>query len=531
MPPTKRPQRRPDEAAFRDEEILRADDPRPQRVTQYPVKRSPRKSAEEAIPTGVFDTEKHDEELRASYGTDAELGYKPVFLYVERGPGQGQLVQVRQGQLVIGRASVSELRLQHPSISRRHAMVTRVAEQFYVKDLGSQNGTFVNKQRIATEIEIFPGDTIAMGNAVLKLRGPLQKGEGAPAPVKPAKQAKNKTPHKTAVVQRPKTSSAVKVAIFAGAVGFGLAAVLAIALLKLPSTPSKSGVAAAKKQAAEKADDVVVAIDEAKTRVIDEAIKKKMAERGGPPPAAAPSVDESAVSGRVDAPVPGQAAAAPAPAEKRVASASQASSSAPAPAAASSGGSKRAQILAPYEKGDPDAALDLAKQAGDKDLTDKLSKFIKAYETANEAYVAGQGGPAIKNFEVALKLDEQLSGGWSKKGAEIRKQLSKLYTMVGLIHVKNGSDEDAKTAFAAAVKFDSTNDQAKAQLQILGGSADEDEKPAAAPAKKAAPKSAADDAFGDEEDEKPAPKKAAAPKKTAAPAKSRSQAIDDAFGD
>ncbi|MBL8955827.1 MAG: FHA domain-containing protein [Myxococcaceae bacterium] len=491
------------------------------------MKRSPRKSAEEAIPTGVFDTEKHDEELRASYGADAELGYKPVFLYVERGPGQGQLVQVRQGQLVIGRASVSELRLQHPSISRRHAMVTRVAEQFYVKDLGSQNGSFVNKQRIATEIEIFPGDTIAMGNAVLKLRGPLQKGEGAPAPAKPVKQAKNKTPLKTSVMQRPKTSSAVKVAIFAGAVGFGLAAVLAIALLKLPSTPSKTG-AAAKAKVVEKTDDVVVAIDEAKTRVIDEAIKKKMAESKSAAPA--PANDDSNTSAKVDAPIPGQTqqAAAPAPVEKKVASAGTGSS----PAPSSSGGSKRSQILAPYEKGDPDAALDLAKQAGDKDLTDKLSRFIKAYETANEAYVAGQGGPAIKQFEIALKLDEQLSGGWSKKGAEIRKQLSKLYTMVGLIHVKNGSDDDAKTAFAAAVKFDSTNDQAKAQLQILGGPAkddDDDEKPAAAP-KKASSKAAADDAFGDE-DEKPAAKKAAPAPKKAAPAKSRSQAIDDAFGD
>lgn len=526
MAHTKRPQRPPDEPSFRDEEILRADDPRPQRVTQYPLKRSPRKPAEEAIPTSVFDTEKHDEELKASYGGDAELGYKPVFLYVERGPGQGQLVQVRQGQLVIGRASVSELRLQHPSISRRHAMVTRVAEQFYVKDLGSQNGSFVNKQRIATEIEIFPGDTIAMGNAVLKLRGPLAKGEGAPAPApKPAaaKAAKNRTPMKTAVVQRPKTSSAVKVAIFAGAVGFGLAAVLAIALLKLPSTPSKTG-ATGKSKMAEAADEVVVAVDEMKTRVIDEAIKKKMAER-------TPTVDDSAVSAKVDAPVPG----AQAPAAGPKAGSAPAAAAAPAPKSTgpSAGGAKRSEILAPYEKGDPDAALDLAQKAGDKDLTDKLSRFIKAYEAANEAYVAGQGGPAIKNFEAALKLDEQLSGGWSKKGAEIRKQLSKLYTMVGLVHVKGGNDDDAKTAFQAAVKFDGTNDQAKAQLQILNGGkvVDEDDEKPAPVAKKAQPKAAADDAFGDdEEEEKPVKPKAAPAAKKAAP-KSRSQAIDDAFGD
>ncbi|MBK7859496.1 MAG: FHA domain-containing protein [Archangiaceae bacterium] len=452
--------------------------------------------------------------MRASYGGDAELGYKPVFLYVERGPGQGQLVQVRQGQLVIGRASVSELRLQHPSISRRHAMVTRIAEQFYVKDLGSQNGTFINKERIATEIEIFPGDTVALGNAVLKLRGPLKKEENLE--VKPVAPKRPKsTPLRTAVVSRPPASSAVKVAIFAGAVGFGLAAVLAVALLRLPgSGPSPRASTSPKKEVEKKADDVVVAVDEAKTRVIDEAIKRKMAEAKSAAAAPAPSDEPAAAKSEPLAPA---AAAQP----QKVASVSHEAT--PAPAAS---GTKRAQILAPYEKGDPDAALDLAQKAGDKDLTDKLSRFIKAYETANEAYVAGQGGPAIKNFEIALKLDEQLSGGWSKKGTEIRKQLSKLYTMVGLIHVKNSADSDAKQAFEAALKFDGTNDQAKAQLQMLGGEVAET--PKAAPAKKAAPKSAADDAFGDDAEEKPA-KKAAPAKKPAA--KSRSQAIDDAFGD
>jgi pSer/pThr/pTyr-binding forkhead associated (FHA) protein len=521
MPPTKRPQRRLDEPSLRDEDILRADDPRPQRVTQYPVKRSPRKSGEEAIPTSVFDTETHDEEMRASYGADSELGYKPVFLYVERGPGQGQLVQVRQGQLVIGRASVSELRLQHPSISRRHAMVTRIAEQFYVKDLGSQNGTFVNKQRIATEIEIFPGDTIAMGNAVLKLRGPLKKGEEG-VPRQTATRSRPKTPLRTAVVTRPKTSSAVKIAIFAGAVGFGLAAVLAIALLKLPgSVPTKVASPALKKQVAEKiadkVDEVMVAVDETKTRVIDEAIKRKMAEIK-PAAVTEPTPEDSAADEKADAPASGQ----------KVASASQGQ---PHEAAATGGTSKRAQILAPYEKGDPDAALDLAQKAGDKDLIDKLSRFIKAYEAANEAYVAGQGAPAIKNFEVALKLDEQLSGGWSKKGAEIRKQLSKLYTMVGLIHVKNGNDDDAKQAFEVAVKFDNSNDQAKVQLQMLGGNVEAAEASSKPAAKKASTKAAADDAFGEESDDdaKPAPKKA--PKKEKANTKSRSQAIDDAFGD
>ena len=66
------------------------------------------------------------------------------------------------------------------------------------------------------------------------------------------------------------------------------------------------------------------------------------------------------------------------------------------------------------------------------------------------------------------------------------------------------------SAFQAALKNDPDNDRAKSHLAKLGGSAAADE------------------------EEKPAPKKKAAPvsaKKPAAEPKSRSQAIDDAFGD
>ena len=177
------------------------------------------KRAEEAIPTSIFDTEKHDREMQAQYGGGA-TSYKPAFLYVERGPGQGQLLEVKQGTLVIGRASVSELRLQHPSISRRHTQIRRVGEQFFVKDLGSQNGTFVNKTRIASETEAKPGDSITLGNAMLRLRGPLAKGEklgvqtgpitdtipqqNAPtAAARPGPSSTQKLRQETAVVARP----------------------------------------------------------------------------------------------------------------------------------------------------------------------------------------------------------------------------------------------------------------------------------------------------------------------------------------
>jgi len=526
MPPNpKRPAR---DVPIREEHILKADDPRPQRVPQYPsagARRVP-KRAEEAIPTSVFDTEAADQEMQAQYGVP-EAEFKPAFLYVERGPGAGQLLEVKQGTVVVGRASVSDLRLQHPSISRRHAQVKRQGEQFFVKDLGSQNGTFVNKQRIATEVEVKPGDTIAMGNALLRLRGPLEKGEK----LTPGSPKSNKARIETAVVARHTgshaTSNALKIAVFAGAVGFGLAAVLAFALVKaMTNKDTPAPVAAAVKPTATTADE--------RSRLIDEAIKKKMAEQAAAAKAAkeeAPAAEAAPVEAEVesDAPVvkvktaqePPKVAAAPvvrpapvvakASKPKAVAKAQEADEEEDAEPVAKGGSpaAKRTQILASYEKGNAEASLAAAKAAGDKELTDKLSRFVQAYDAANDAMMANNGTAAIMNFQKALQLDEQLSSGWGKYGAEIRRQLSNLYVLVGLKFVSDGQADKGKQAFQAALKHDPNNQRAKAQLDKMG----------------AAPKSP-DDAFddGDSEAAAPAPRKAVKPKAAA-------NAIDDAFGD
>lgn len=529
MPPNpKRPAAR--DVPIREEHILKADDPRPQRVPQYPsagtgARRPPRR-AEEHIPTSVFDTEAADEEMQAQYGVP-EAEYKPAFLYVERGPGAGQLIEVKQGTIVVGRASVSDLRLQHPSISRRHAQVKRQGEQFFVKDLGSQNGTFVNKQRIATEVEVKPGDTIAMGNALVRLRGPLEKGEKLQhTPVKA-----NKARIETAVVARhtgshSTGSNALKIAVFAGAVGFGLAAVLAVALVKTLSNKEPAAPVQVAKAAPSSPDE--------RSRLIDEAIKRKMAEQAAEAKKAAE--EEPAVEAEVEAeaPVvkvkpavqePPKVAAAPVvrPAPVVVAKASKPAKTSKASAAVddafedegdeeaapakASPAAKRTQILASYEKGNAEASLAAAKSAGDKELVDKLGRFISSYDAANDAMMANNGTAAIMNFQKALQLDEQLSSGWGKYGAEIRRQLSNLYVLVGLKFVSDGQAEKGKQAFQAALKHDPNNQRAKAQLDKLGAAA-----------------KSPDDAFEDDSEKPAAPRKAVKPKAAAS-------AIDDAFGD
>lgn len=512
-----------DDFPISEENILRADDPRPQRVPQYPSSttgaRRPLKKAEEAIPTAIYDTEKSDQEMQAHYGM-GEQQYKPAFLYVERGPGAGQLLECKQGTVVVGRASVSDLRLQHPSISRRHAQIRRIGDQFFVKDLGSQNGSFVNKTRIASEVEVKIGDTLALGNALLRLRGPMQKGE------KPAASSTGKARVPTAVVARPATHSStssqvrpvssnrmVKIAVFAGAVGFGLAAVLAFALIRMATGTSTAS-------APEKNAKATIAAAEAPTDAIAEALKRKQAvgkivvapvkrevvEEA--PVAEEPAIDDGPTTVKtMPGAAPSVAPARAAPAVNRVALAAR--RAAKGAAAASSddedsepkAGGKRSQVLAPYERGNAEGSLELAKSAGDKELSDKLLKFISAYDAGQEALISNNGTVAIKEFTKALALDEQLSSGWGKYGSEIRKHLGNLYFLVGKQYESNGDDEKAKAAYGASLKNDPANQKSKAALTSLkGDSGGDEEAPAATPKpapKKAPSKTSIDDAFGD----------------------------------
>lgn len=459
---------------FDESAPLRADDPSPQRVPQIPTAaaRPMLRQKEEAIPTTVFDL---DQELRASYDPVevSDGGHRPAFLYVGRGPGSGQLIPVKQGPLVIGRASVSELRLQHPSVSRRHAQLTRVDERFYLKDLGSQNGTFVNKVRIETEIELFPGDEIAVGNALLKLRGPLQAAQ-APQP-----DSKTKKPH-------GKRKGTMRVAVFASAMGFGLAGVLAVVLLKFPSTPRYQNLAPDSPPAPAASVEIASAPVVTQEEKVQEAVRRAMEEgkvaAETPRPAEvepAPSVVEPEQSG-AETEAAGAKRAPEIKAEParlaKAATKPEAKAKAREEARDEDRSEREAAPVKPtgereplkrYEAGDLGGAIEAASRADQQELVAKLTKFRNAYEGAQAAVKAGNGTTAIQNYTAALELDEQLSSGWSKFGSEIRKELSNLWTRVGFVFLEEEEEEAARKAFSKATSYDPGNAKAKAQLSKL----------------------------------------------------------------
>jgi FHA domain len=89
-------------------------------------------------------------------------------LIVERSPVLDEGTELElHGWLTIGRSSSSDLPLDDGFVSSTHARIVPRGESFYVEDLGSTNGTFVNEKRV-TEAQLRPAARVRIGETVLR---------------------------------------------------------------------------------------------------------------------------------------------------------------------------------------------------------------------------------------------------------------------------------------------------------------------------------------------------------------------------
>ena len=65
-----------------------------------------------------------------------------------RGPHEGQEIALSEATLTFGRTPDNTLIIDDKKTSRRHAEIRADGPNFVLQDLGSSNGTFVNKQRV-----------------------------------------------------------------------------------------------------------------------------------------------------------------------------------------------------------------------------------------------------------------------------------------------------------------------------------------------------------------------------------------------
>jgi RsiW-degrading membrane proteinase PrsW (M82 family) len=124
-------------------------------------------------------------------------GMPPAELTFVSGPGgaltagSGPAAQLNRPQFSIGRMPGNDLILDDPQVSRYHATIRWLDGQFVIEDLGSANGTWVNRRRISGPTPLLPGQQIGIGQTMLQMRmAPV----GAPAiPVSPAAPASGRT--------------------------------------------------------------------------------------------------------------------------------------------------------------------------------------------------------------------------------------------------------------------------------------------------------------------------------------------------
>lgn len=80
--------------------------------------------------------------------------------------------------LVAGRGSECEIKLTDQRASRRHFQIVPRAGRYYIADLDSANGTFLNDRRLATESVLATGDHIRVGSTILTFELGKPKGLG-----------------------------------------------------------------------------------------------------------------------------------------------------------------------------------------------------------------------------------------------------------------------------------------------------------------------------------------------------------------
>jgi hypothetical protein len=81
-----------------------------------------------------------------------------------------QALPLTDGEHIAGRDVECSLVIDATTASRRHARITVVSGSATIEDLGSTNGTRVNGVRISSPTRLAPGDEVALGTEVLRVR-------------------------------------------------------------------------------------------------------------------------------------------------------------------------------------------------------------------------------------------------------------------------------------------------------------------------------------------------------------------------
>jgi DNA-binding winged helix-turn-helix (wHTH) protein len=90
----------------------------------------------------------------------------------------GRRFPLSAGENILGRDEEG-IRIDSPTVSRRHARLSVQGTDAFIEDLGSKNGTFVRGEPVVSLVPLADGDEIRTGSVVFRFRMTLPKGSTA----------------------------------------------------------------------------------------------------------------------------------------------------------------------------------------------------------------------------------------------------------------------------------------------------------------------------------------------------------------
>lgn len=89
-------------------------------------------------------------------------------------------IALRSSQVHLGRHAHNTIVLPDHRVSGVHALLQRIDSDWWIEDLGSTNGTWINSKRIQTSI-VLPDDELRLGACLLRLLSGTDKPTRSPA--------------------------------------------------------------------------------------------------------------------------------------------------------------------------------------------------------------------------------------------------------------------------------------------------------------------------------------------------------------
>jgi pSer/pThr/pTyr-binding forkhead associated (FHA) protein len=107
------------------------------------------------------------------------MGMPQAYLLTVNAGGDCRRYPISSRVSYIGREDVNQVAIPNEAISKKHAKLTFADGKFYIEDLSSSNGTFLNGTRVHVRTALRNGDLIRLGAVIVKFEISKQEAQAA----------------------------------------------------------------------------------------------------------------------------------------------------------------------------------------------------------------------------------------------------------------------------------------------------------------------------------------------------------------